>query len=358
MPKTYNINISHATFEITHDRLVKTLPHGINQLKEEYNDEVELKPLTNSSIDSVKLKEMIEGYSEQLTPYAEEDLIEWFSYTSGRMFKTNYPDLFYFSDKPYEANKSSVAAIGEGIAGYLMTNIFGYGTLARPIGNIPDILMEKDGKIAFVEAKASISYKGKKGLETIIKNTAIELLELIAKAQYNSPKYVGFVIGTTIKDGYFDVSIVELVYKPNVSSLRSMLSLRGPLNSINAIETYPYNYKGFKEFKRANYMLADKINERTQSLEGMDKNYDYINELLIEEIYKNMIMEDILIYLFEETNPNNLTNIGADYIIHKAKKNILELFGDSDYIQKNLSNHDAEIKKKVERIFYLREYCM
>lgn len=353
--KTYQINIEHATFKITHDRLVKTLPHGINQLKNEYKDEVEWNSLTSYPIDSSKLKNMIAGYSEQLTPYAEEDMVEWFSYTSGRMFKTDYPDLFYFAEKPYEANKSSVAAIGEGIAGYVMTNIFGYDTLARPIGDSPDILMEKDGKIAFVEAKASISHKGKKSLENIIKDAAIGVLELIAKAQYSSPEYVGFIIGTEIHDSSFDVSVLELTY--NVSSSSSAIHyLKSSSQSVKTSPKSPYDYKGLKDFSQANRILADIIHKRTESLEEIDKSYDFINELLLIDIYKNAIMQYVSFHLLEDMQSEK--HITADEIVFRVKRKVIESFANYPYISDNLKNHDSEIIKKVERMLkYLKKSC-
>jgi hypothetical protein len=347
MVSTYQINITHGIFGINRDRLIKTLPHGINQLKKEYDEEVIWKDMPSRSIDSTELKKMIEGYSEQLTPYAEEDMTEWFSYASGRMFDTDYPDLFYFADKQYEANKSSVAAIGEGIAGYVMTTVFDYDTLARPIGFCPDILMEnKDGKIAFVEAKASISSKGMKGLGNIIKDTAIEVLGLIATAQYTSPKYVGFVIGTKISNRQFDVSVLELTYDLSHLSVVSHFKLK---------DKSPYKYKASKQFQRANKILVDKICERDKYLKEKEIKYDFINEILVEEIYKNKAME----YFMNDNplenehrleNPQYEISYNAGDIMHQIKNDIVESFGYSDYIRNNLDNQDAKIEKKIKRI--------
>jgi hypothetical protein len=97
MPKIYNVNINHGVFKITQDRLIKTLPQGIDRLKKEYDNTVHLKHLTTYKIDSTILRKMIDSYSEQLSPYAEEEITEWLSYTSGRMFTSNYSDLFYRS---------------------------------------------------------------------------------------------------------------------------------------------------------------------------------------------------------------------------------------------------------------------
>ena len=91
-----------------------------------------------------------------------------------------------------------------------MQKKFGYLPLARPLNFMPDIIMGKNGKIALVEAKASMQTSRSKILTTI-RNTTIDLLGLIAKAQYHSSEYIGFVVGTEIENiNKFTTYVLEM----------------------------------------------------------------------------------------------------------------------------------------------------
>jgi hypothetical protein len=139
----YDININHAVFPITYETLVKTTPQGVNLLKDEYDRKIRWDFIKKVVLNSKELDASINKFSEQLIFYAENELINWFSYTKGRIISTKFPDLYYLIDKNYEINISAVAAIGEGIAGHILEEVFGYNTLARPLKYMPDIIMEK-----------------------------------------------------------------------------------------------------------------------------------------------------------------------------------------------------------------------
>ncbi|MBD1999235.1 hypothetical protein H6G00_21905 [Leptolyngbya sp. FACHB-541] len=91
---------------------------------------------------------MISKYSEQLVYRPLEEMQYWFAYSSGAFLEPGYPPLFYSrtEHKVITPNKSAVAGIGEGIAGFLAQRLYQCRKLARPNHDYPDIVMEGNGK--------------------------------------------------------------------------------------------------------------------------------------------------------------------------------------------------------------------
>ena len=176
---------------LTRDRFTKSeLRQKINQaLGNEY-------PYGSVNFHSVTLLVCVKRYSEQITSDPERDLRILFDITAGRDIDTSFSDLKYFSNKQYEYNKSVEGAIGEGLGGYLIQRE-GYEPIARPLNTIPDILMQKNHTIAFVEAKATVEGN----IHTPMRNAAIDIIELLAKSPYLLTRpFTGYVVGIKIEE--------------------------------------------------------------------------------------------------------------------------------------------------------------
>ena len=103
------------------------------------------------------LKAMIDKYSEQIVYHPLEEVRAWFNYAGGLFLEPGYPPLFYARSKAQEVspNKSAIAGVGEGVAGFLAQRLYQCRKLARPIQDYPDLVLEGNGKIYLVEAKAT-----------------------------------------------------------------------------------------------------------------------------------------------------------------------------------------------------------
>ena len=196
----YTVNIDYASFQITPDRLKKLSPQAIGFLKDEYDSNVSwISGYSSTSFNSPTLRYFVRRFSEQLVLRPEQDLEDWFNYSSGRMINVIYADLYYLVTKDYVVNKSAAAAIGEAVAAYLMQKEFGYKPIARPLLYSPDIIMKRNSSIALVEAKASVKAEDSQ-MKSLVKETSLELLKLISTAKYDNPDYVGFVVATNIEE--------------------------------------------------------------------------------------------------------------------------------------------------------------
>ena len=113
---------------------------------------------TTVSIDDSVLKRMISKYSEQLIYQPLNEIRFWFEYSSGLFVEPGYPPLFYAKNrgKSLSPNKSAVAAIGEGVAGFVAQRLYRCRKLARPNHDYPDIVMDAGRRTYLVESKATI----------------------------------------------------------------------------------------------------------------------------------------------------------------------------------------------------------
>jgi hypothetical protein len=116
---------------------------------------------TTSSL-SLTLKEgtlqrMIVKYSEQWVFQPLREIQRWFAYESGAYLDPGYPPLYYSRTggmRP-SPNKSAVAAIGEGVAGFVAQRLYQCRKLARPNHDYPDVVMEANNRTFLLEAKAT-----------------------------------------------------------------------------------------------------------------------------------------------------------------------------------------------------------
>lgn len=106
-------------------------------------------------ISEFTLRRMIEKYSEQAVYRPIDDMRYFFQYTRRAFVEPGYPPLFYPAvvDGKRDPNKSSVSAIGEGVAGFISQQLYGCRKLARPYKDGVDIIMNSHDVTYLVEAK-------------------------------------------------------------------------------------------------------------------------------------------------------------------------------------------------------------
>lgn len=166
-------------------------------------------------VSSSVLKVMVQKYSEQLVYKPFEELAFWFSYYSGVFLDPGYPPLFYYSrsgpkQKPL-ANKSAVAALGEGVAGLAMQRTHHSRKLARPIHDYPDIVMVKDRTLYLVEAKATTESAGK--IQQILEDEIVRMSVYTSACASLEPSNTlrGVLIGTAlIENNRYQTYITEV----------------------------------------------------------------------------------------------------------------------------------------------------
>jgi len=157
------------------------------------------------------LERMIVKYSEQLVFQPLEEIRYWFTFASGAFLEPGYPPLFYARDKnrSVSPNKSAVAAIGEGIAGFVAQRAYRCRKLARPNHDYPDIVMEDMGRerTYLVEAKATMLVLNEQ-IELVVDNELPRFASLLSGCrQLDVRPIVGLLIGTALRseteyDGY------------------------------------------------------------------------------------------------------------------------------------------------------------
>jgi hypothetical protein len=158
---------------------------------------------------------MVQKYSEQLVRQPLEEMEFWFSYANGVFLEPGYPPLYYSAksgQKNVEPNKSAIAAIGEGVAGFLGQQFFRARKLVRPIQDYPDILMiDGQQQLYLVEAKAtSISPER---IQQKIDEQLSRLCVYLSGARDLLPKQpiTGVLIGTALLDSHhYEVYVTEV----------------------------------------------------------------------------------------------------------------------------------------------------
>lgn len=151
------------------------------------------------SISETALKQMITKYSEQRVFRPLNEIRYWFTYEAGAYIEPGYPPLFYSggSSRDRSPNKSAIAAVGEGIAGFLAQRVYHSTTLARPNHEIPDVVMEDAHRTFLVEAKAtmgSVDRIHKKVDQTIPSMARLFVSALLLDVR----PPVGIIVGTSI----------------------------------------------------------------------------------------------------------------------------------------------------------------
>lgn len=151
------------------------------------------------NINEVTLRMMIGKYSEQMVFQPLTEIRHWFAYSGGAYIEPGYPPLFYSRTryKTVSPNKSAVAGIGEGIAGFLSQRLYRCRKLARPNHDYPDIVMESGGTTYLVESKATLSDPA--NVRTEIEGELPRMAAFIAScARMDTRPVIGLCIGTAI----------------------------------------------------------------------------------------------------------------------------------------------------------------
>lgn len=159
------------------------------------------------------LERMVVKYSEQLVFQPLEEIRYWFTYSSGAFLEPGYPPLYYSRDKnrSVSANKSAVAAIGEGIAGFIAQRVYRCTKLARPNHDYPDVVMEGQKITYLVESKATLQ-PDEGGIEYVVDAELPRLASFTSSAgQLDVRPVVGLLIGTTlISEVEYSCYMIEL----------------------------------------------------------------------------------------------------------------------------------------------------
>ncbi|HEY9625919.1 MAG TPA: hypothetical protein V6C84_01330 [Coleofasciculaceae cyanobacterium] len=164
-----------------------------HQLSSAYN------PLPMLPIHPHTLQWMTTKYSEQLVFLPLEEMHQFFNYASGICLDPGHPPLFYSrtQSQSISPNKSAIAAIGEGIAGFLIQRLYHCRKLARPIGDFPDLVMLGSNTIYLVEAKATTGSLG--DMQRIVNEEFFRLAAYVAACiELDSRPVVGLLVGTVL----------------------------------------------------------------------------------------------------------------------------------------------------------------
>lgn len=132
------------------------------------NELVGTQPTVNLTISETTLDYMMVKYSEQAVFNPRREIQHWFAYSSGAHLDPGYLPLFYYREKRNRPspNKSAIAAIGEGIAGFLAQRLYRCTKLARPNHDYPDIVMDANETTYLIESKATLEGKPENALNS------------------------------------------------------------------------------------------------------------------------------------------------------------------------------------------------
>lgn len=168
-------------------------------------------PIPSINIHESILKRMTVKYSEQLVFQPIKEIQYWFTYSSGAFICPGYPPLFYSRDKnkTVSPNKSAIAGIGEGIAGFLSQRLYNCRKLARPNHDFPDIVMEANGRTYLVESKATLASDVSQEIEEELPRMAAFASSC---AKLDIRPVIGLLIGTAIlSEANYGCYITEVI---------------------------------------------------------------------------------------------------------------------------------------------------
>ncbi|MBD2057820.1 hypothetical protein H6F88_17645 [Oculatella sp. FACHB-28] len=177
-----------------------------------YSRQIPYNPADSVSIEEYSLEWMVRKYSEQLIYQPLEEMQYWFTYSSGVFLEPGYPPLFYSrtAKQSVSANKSAVAGVGEGIAGYLMQQCYRAHKLARPNHDYPDIVMEGNGNTYLVESKATAS--SPREIQKVLKKELVDMaIHTATCAGLDTRPVIGVLMGTALVDeSHYHCCITEV----------------------------------------------------------------------------------------------------------------------------------------------------
>lgn len=151
---------------------------------------------------------------EELVVFPEMDFL---AYTSSLplALPTFFTPLIYFGSRSgYAVSSSSIAVIGEGIAGFIAENIYDITLICRPIGISPDLLgVDKNGIYYFIEAKATTSRPNILNALKGAVRTLIEIIKSELSAEHISRDKIAGMATTTYLESVnmFKSYVLELV---------------------------------------------------------------------------------------------------------------------------------------------------
>jgi hypothetical protein len=212
------LNLNRKTITLSdQEQGLATGAHARSALAPEFHAAIALRTTHSTGqlvISEPALHRMIVKYSEQSVFQPLREIRHWFTYTSGAYLAPGYPPLYYNRDKNKNVspNTSAVAAVGEGIAGFLAQRLFRCRKLARPNHDYPDIVMEGNGKTYLVEAKATLS-ENYMDIECIIDQELPRLASLTSSARQLDVREVSaLLVGTQlISEVEYNCYLVEIL---------------------------------------------------------------------------------------------------------------------------------------------------
>jgi hypothetical protein len=156
------------------------------------------------------LQRMIVKYSEQWVFHPLREIQRWFTYEAGAYLDPGYPPLYYAKaggGRP-SANKSAVAAIGEGVAGFLAQRLYRCRKLARPNHDYPDAIMDAGTLTLLLESKATTQDDP----EDLAKAELPHLVSFASSANQMDVRPVSAVLVATalINEGQYNCELVEV----------------------------------------------------------------------------------------------------------------------------------------------------
>lgn len=157
----------------------------------------------NIRVNEFTLRRMIEKYSEQAVYRPIDDMRYYFQYARRAFIEPGYPPLFYPAvvDRKRAANISAVSAIGEGVSGLVLQQMYGCRKLVRPYKDGVDIVMTNGLETYLVEAKGSAS-SSEKDLQKKLDNEYLRemVCETLSSAGIDNRNLKGLLIGLYLKD--------------------------------------------------------------------------------------------------------------------------------------------------------------
>jgi len=214
------LNIKTKLISLTdHEQGLATAAHSRSAMEPEFLAAIERRSTVTGrslSVTEAALGQMIVKYSEQVVFQPLREIRHWFTYASGAFLEPGYPPLYYNdSSAARSANKSAVAAVGEGIAGFLAQRLYRCRKLARPNHDYPDIVME--GQVQnltttfLIESKATLQ-ENSSTIETIVGKELPRLASLTASLKKLDVRPIrGMLIGTAIiSETEYQCYIVEV----------------------------------------------------------------------------------------------------------------------------------------------------
>ncbi len=203
---TIEIDLEFRRIELSKtDQYLANAANSRHQLRNQFKVLISQENYGYKSAGSLQLHEntlklMIVKYSEQLVYQPLEEIQYWFAYSSGAFLQPGYPPLFYSraEKKTVSPNKSAVAGIGEGVAGFLAQRLYKCHKLARPNHDFPDIVMEANGKTYLVESKATLA-SSDSYIKQVVEDEVINISSYASSCkQLDTRPVVALLIGTNL----------------------------------------------------------------------------------------------------------------------------------------------------------------